>query len=656
MAMKTIPGSTGIGVEAAAMDLNLEIMQGCLQVGELRAVDAAIEEVLPKDPLSEETCEKTMRLAHQVCQLAERITQWELSLESEPISSVDGLVRLLLTTQFNTFNEQFQVLKRNVSFTIDDVSGQALQGTRELQPVFEKAVGQYLQTRNHNDAEAASQCGRNLDVFNRTVQNLTDAKNQLSGVEVKHPYQKDPVQERIGQLERLIGNGYYYGRVESVFLKLDQVVEEGDISALDDFWGMNKETINRFIDNLHEQVGSDQVNYWVWKLSGEKAGENYGEVHRYDDLGILKEAILRTRKSLADKIMKEEAANITPDQVYAKLYEIIGKPEVDNWRVWMKENACYYTGELRDAINDVKFARRVFQTLEEFGDEIPCFNFNGFSEPPRYIPPQKHEFTSIFEELDGASSIQPELRERIEAMIGRLSENGLADTINYEIWRLGGEKPGDNWGVVHRYDDPAVLRQALMIAVRRDVQNVVVKTFIDEEDLNAFYAQITEIAFEDKYDGVPSDINPIAYGKENIVFHLHRIGDASEVVRARIEQRREEKARESDKAMNQLIEAAIAKNPAAQSLADMLNSINHVNRLIGRPRAVEECKAQIKAKIEGPDFAADLRNQIFIGIWRANEEPTGDSNYGLHHYLDDLDVLSQVLLNIVIEIGINGEQ
>lgn len=102
MAMKTIPGSTGIGVEAAAMDLNLEIMQGCLQVGELRAVDAAIEEVLPKDPLSEETCEKTMRLAHQVCQLAERITQWELSLESEPISSVDGLVRLLLTTQFNT--------------------------------------------------------------------------------------------------------------------------------------------------------------------------------------------------------------------------------------------------------------------------------------------------------------------------------------------------------------------------------------------------------------------------------------------------------------------------------------------------------------------------------------------------------------------------
>jgi hypothetical protein len=656
MAMKTIPGSTGIGVEAAAMDLNLEIMQGCLQVGELRTMDTAIEEVLPKDLLSQQTCEKTMHLANQVCQLAERAAKWELSLSSEPISSVDGLARLLLTTQFNTFNEQFQALKGNVSYTIDDVSGQALQETRELQPVFEKAVGKYLQTRNHHDAEAASQCGRNLYVFNRTVQNLTGFQNQLNGVEVKPSYQRDPVQERIGKLERLIGNGYYYACIESVFLKLDQVAEDGDVSALDDYWGVNKERIDQFIDNLHDEVGSDQVNYWVWKLSGEKAGENYGQVHRYDDLGILKEAILRTTKSLADKIMKEEAAELTPDNVYAKLFEIIGGPEVENPRVWMKENACYYTGELRDAIKDVKFARRVFQTLEDFGDLIPALNFNGFSEPPRYIPPQKHEFTSIFEELDGVPSIQPELRERIEAMIGRLSENGLADTINYEIWRLGGEKSGDNWGVVHRYDDPAVLRQALMIAVRRDVHKEMVKTFADEEDLNAFYAQIAEIAFEDEYDGVPSDIDPIAYGKENIVFHLHRIDDASEVVQARIERRREEKARESDDAMDALIEAAVAKNPAAQSLADMVDSIRQATDFFAKDGAAEECKAQIKAKIEGPDFAADLRNQIFIGIWRMHEEPTGDSDYGLHHYLDDLQGLSQVLLNIVVEIAINEEQ
>jgi len=330
----------------------------------------------------------------------------------------------------------------------------------------------------------------------------------------------------------------------------------------------------------------------------------------------------------------------------------------------MKENACYYTRELHNAIYEVKFPRRDFQVFDDF-DEFPAtFDFNpsglpiDFSQPPSFfIPPQKHEFTSIFEELDGASTVQPELKDRIEAMIENLSRNGLADTINYEIWRLGGQKPGDNWGVVHRYDDPAVLRQALMIAVRRDVQNeIVVKEFADEEDRNAFYAQIAEIAFEDEYDGIPSDIDPIAYGKENIVFHLHRIGEVTNAVKTQIERRREEKARESNEAMGALIEAAVAKNPAAQSLADMLKSIDQATGYLAPTGAVEECKAQIKAKIEGSDFSEDLRNQIFIGIWRMNEEPTGDSAYGLHHYLDDLEVLSQVLLNIVVEIAINGEQ
>jgi len=692
MAMKTIPRSTGIGVEAAAMDLNLELMQGCLQVGELRAVDSAIEEVLPKESLSEQTCEKTMHLAYQVNLLAESVTKFELSLGSELISSVDGLARQLLTAQFNTFNEQFQVLKRNVSYTIDDVSEQALEAFQELQPVFEKAVGKYLQTRNHHEAKAASQCGHNLVVFNRTVQNLTEAKNQLSGVEVTHDDHNDPIQERIDNLGRLIGNADYFVCIESIFLKLDQVAEEGDVAALDDCRGINKERINGFIDDLHEQVGYDQVNYWVWKLSGEQAGENYGQVHRYDDLGILKEALLRTTKSLADKIMKEEAEEIEPEAVYAKLYEIIGEPEIENPMGWMKENACYYIRELHDAIDEVKFPRRDFQLFDDF-DAFPAtfefnpsglpidfsqpprfflppqkheftsifdFNPNGsqlhFSEPPRLsIPPQKHRFTSIFEELNGAATVQPELKVLIEQMIGVLSQNGLADTINYEIWRLGGQKPGDNWGVVHRYDDPAVLRQALMIAVRRDVhENFVAKHFADEDDRDAFYAQITAISFG-AFE-VPSHIDPVAFGKENIVFHLNRTGDATNAVKAKIERRKEEKARESDKAIEQLVEAAIARNPAAQSLADMLKSINPVIGLIGQSRAVEECKAQIKAKIEGSDFAADLRNQIFMGIWKVNEEPAGDSNYGLHHYLDDLEVLHQVLLNILIEIGINEEQ
>ncbi|MBS0649967.1 MAG: hypothetical protein JSR93_02280 [Verrucomicrobia bacterium] len=667
MAMKTIPGSTGISVETAATSLNLEIMQGCLQVGELRGNDAAIEEVLPKAPLSQQTCENTMRLAYQVNQLKERAAQWELSLRSEPISSVDGLVRQLLTTQFNTFTEQFQSLKRKVSYTIDDVSEQALQNARELQPVFEKAVGKYLQTRNHHDAEAALQCKHNLDVFSHRVKDLTMAKNQLSGLEVNRSYYQDPVQERIGKLARLIGSDYFYDSIEKVFFKLDQVAEDGDVAALDDHWGMNKERINELIDDLHYQVGSDQVNYWVWKLSGEKAGENYGQVHRYDDLGILKEAILRTTKSLADKIMKEDAAGLEPEAIYEKLFEIIGEPQVENPMVWMKENACYYTAQLHRAIGEVKFSRREIELFDGFDDFPVQFNFNPTLVPtfdpsflsslPTSFEPQKHAYTQIFDELaelDG-EEISSDLRGRVENLIAKLSENGLADTINYEIWRLGGEKQGDNWGVVHRYDDPAVLRQALMIAVRLDVhEQFVVKNFADEEDRNEFYALIGHIANTSSSDSVPADL--VAYGKEKIVFHLHDLGNAGEEVKAKIEERRLAKARESDAAIGELIEAVISKNPAAKSIADMMGLINQATRFFAPSGAVEECKAQIRERVEAPTFDVALKNQIFLGIWRANNEPLGDSKWGDKHYLDNLETLANVLLNILVEIGLNGEQ
>ncbi|MBS0649968.1 MAG: hypothetical protein JSR93_02285 [Verrucomicrobia bacterium] len=657
MATKAIPDSTV--VSEAAVELTQNIMHGCSVLGQLRAERSSIQENLGQGPLSQETCEKTRNLANRVNDLAQSADEWELSLGSEPISSVDGLARQLLTAQLGMFKDQLKSLKGNVSYTIDDVVDCARRESRELQPVFEKAVGQYLQTRNAKDAAAARECAGNLNDLTGTVTGLTGLSEQLNGRKVDQRYQRNPLEQRIEKLEGLIGGYVYHTDVTAIFLKLDIVAEEGDVAELDDQWGMNKERINQFIDELHHQVGSDQVNYWVWKLSGEKAGENYGQVHRYDDLGILKEAILRTTKTLADKIMKEEAHGLEPEDVYAKLFEIIGEPEVEDAMVWMKENAGYYTGKLRDAIYAVKFPRRDFEFFDDFDDLLTpsAFNFDAFSAPLHLIQPQKHEYTSIFEELDGASTIQPELKLRIEAMIAQLSQNGLGDTINYEIWRLGGQQPGDNWGVVHRYDNPAVLRDALMIAVRRDFHaEYVVKQFADEEDRNAFYAKIGHIAFtfDSSSNPVPDDL--VAYGKEKIVFHLTDIGRATADVQAMIEARREEKARESDDAMSQLIQAAIEKNPAAQSLADMYRSIGQAMSWNAKDGAVEQCKAQLKAKIEGSDFAQDLRDQIFIGIWRVHGEPKGDSSYGLNHYLDDLGALSDVLINIVAEIGINGEQ
>ncbi|MBS0649964.1 MAG: hypothetical protein JSR93_02265 [Verrucomicrobia bacterium] len=77
-----------------------------------------------------------------------------------------------------------------------------------------------------------------------------------------------------------------------------------------------------------------------------------------------------------------------------------------------------------------------------------------------------------------------------------------------------------------------MLKQALMIAVRSDVHNEMIKTFADREALDAFYAQITAFAFGD--GKIPSDVDPVAYGKENIVFHLHQIDRAKQTVMDRL--------------------------------------------------------------------------------------------------------------------------
>ncbi|MBS0653364.1 MAG: hypothetical protein JSR39_07550 [Verrucomicrobia bacterium] len=658
------------GGQAAALELAQNLMRSSSEVGETRAVDRNIYYDLRNEGLPQQTCEMARELAHRVSHLVRQVGQFEESIGSEDLASIDGLARMMLTTQFEAFKGQVEELKGSSLYTLRQVRYRAGDEVENLLPVFEKQVGQYLQTRNVKDLDQARASGEAVERMNRAVSDISNFQTELDGRKVEY-HEENPTDKRIRALTNLIGGGYYFGgNYESVMRQLDGLVAEGeDATALEGVWGFNKERIDQTIDRLHDEVGSDQVNYWVWKLSGEKPGENYGLVHRYDDLGILKEAILRTTKSLADKIMKEEAQGLDQEAVYVKLFEIIGEPQVENPMVWMKENACYYTQDLQAAIREVKFPRREIDLFDNFDDFPPQFNFASSSiltfEPSLLssfsttVIPQKHDYTLILDELAEleGEEISSDLRGRVEEMIGFLSKNGLADTINYEIWRLGGEKPGDNWGVVHRYDDAAVLRQALMIALRRDVhEQYVVETFADEEDRNAFYTEIGRIAYayDSNIDGVPADL--VAYGKEKIVFHLHQLGSAKEEVQAQIQERREAKARESDEAIDGLMKAAVSKNPAAHSVADMLRLINQATGYFAPTSAAEACKAQIRERVEAPTFDAALKNQIFLGVWRANNEPLGDSKWGDKHYLDDLETLSQVLLNILVEIGLNGEQ
>lgn len=558
--------SNVISGQAEALQLSQDIVQHSSFVGKLAEQEKGAFEALHArkwDNVSD-VCGTVSKVARRVNKMVETVGEIELSLASKPLTSVDGFARQLLTTQFEAFKGLVDEKRWKTIESAYLMGHCAKIKLHERFSSFEKPALQYLQTRQYRDLNAAQQILRDLVCIEHSVADLTENRESLIGGKAEdfdrvnqweqefqsglEPRQDDEfndalVQKHCSALAKLIGEGGYglgVRHYEGLLTYLDELTTAWEADTRNEVLkdgAVSRNTIDKTIERLHQEVGSDQVNYWVWKLSGEKPGENYGQVHRYEDLGILHEAILRTMKSLADKIMKEEAAGLEPEAVYAKLFEIIGEPHVENPSVWMQENICYYTDKLREAIEQVKFPGRQFDVIDPvapsdlaFAALVPACDLSELDSVPALVAPQKHAYTQVLTELSavGDGSISSELRERIEVMISELSEKGQANTINYEVWRIGGEKSGENWGVAHRYDDPAVLSQALMIAVRYDVHNVMAKTFSDEDDLNAFYAEITAIAFGD--GEVPSGVDPVAYGKENIAFHLHQIERATDAV------------------------------------------------------------------------------------------------------------------------------
>jgi hypothetical protein len=467
---------------------------------------------------------------------------------------------------------------------------------------------------------------------------------------------------RFSVLEKRLGGWPYLNKnCETVMQRLDSLAAEGlDAASLDQEWNLLKrDDIDQTIDRLHERVGSDQVNYWVWHLLGEKAGENYGLVHRYDDLGVLKEAILRTTKSLADKILER----LDKEVVLAKLYKEIGEPQVENPLEWMEQNACYYTDELYVITSEMRWRpSRSVQPLDSNSlnrgfthlSVNPFYTGNGlknFRSSPEDFVSVKHRYTQILEKLEGLGqqTITDDLKEQVEEMIDELSNKGLADTINYEIWRLGGEQPGDNWGIVHRYDNLTFLKQALMIAWQRDLHERVVATnFENEEGWNAFYAEIAQIAFGKA--SIPSGVDPVAYGKEHIAMHQHQITRAMLAVKEM--QQCEENGGEP--AMDATMGAAIPLSPAEQSMGDhraltegpvpegqQYTQILEKLQELGQQSIPSDLKGQIEAMIVQLSERG-LADTINYEIWRLGGEKPGD-DWGVVHRYDDPDVLRQAL-------------
>ncbi|MBS0653492.1 MAG: hypothetical protein JSR39_08215 [Verrucomicrobia bacterium] len=575
----------------------------------VRGQNREVQENLRQGTFTPQTFEMAAKLAGQVNAMVSKLNQFGTSISSMRFSAVDESAQGVLRAQYDAFKGQVEQLFHSSKYTLRDVRAQASEEVQKLFPVFEKAVGQYLETRAIADLAPAKETSSNLAWMVRAVKWLGPERNQWEGRRIEYDDGTDLLCERFQNLKLLVDVPKKYNPYEAVMVELDQVMA-GDVGAdldlsrrkwrslvdlsinrlhaavgsdLVNYWvwklggeksgenyglvhryddpvilneairhtmqaaapklehlegyinlsletylplafegyfdlcqgkNENRERMDIIIDRLHQEMGSDLVNYWVWKLGGEKPEANYGVVHRYDDLSILREAVHRATQALADKLIEKQSGKVDRQSLLKAFYIFLGEPQVENPTVWMQENACYYTENIWMIEEDVVETLMSRSGAERKGEVKP------------------HEFTQVLEQLEelGNQPITPELQKRVEAMIAMLARNGLEDTINYEIWRLGGEKAGDNWGVVHRYDDLNVLRQALMIAIRRDVhEQFVVKRFDKEEDRNVFYIEIAKIARPSELFLRMND-DYLPYGKEMVVFYLHHLERAAEAV------------------------------------------------------------------------------------------------------------------------------
>lgn len=260
-----------------------------------------VEESLRQGPLTQQTVERTERLAGQINAMVAKLNQFGTLISSKSFSVVEETAQKALRDQYDAFKGEVEELLHNSKYTLRDVVLQASGELKKTFPIFEKAVAQYLETRAINDLVAAKKTNQNVASMSTAVISLSHQRNVWEGRRIECRDGLDLLGKRLQNLSLLIKAPYEFNPYEKIMVELDQVMA-GDVGAdLDLSRRKWRSVVDINIDHLHKAVGSDLVNYWVWKLGGEKSGENYGLVHRYDDPAILKEAISRTVQAFNDK-------------------------------------------------------------------------------------------------------------------------------------------------------------------------------------------------------------------------------------------------------------------------------------------------------------------------------------------------------------------
>ncbi|MBS0649963.1 MAG: hypothetical protein JSR93_02260 [Verrucomicrobia bacterium] len=652
------------------LGLTQEMMEAIQELGEARVIHEGLERVVLEPGFSQEGFDTAAAMAVKVRELMEKIPIFQDEIFSKK-GALGSVAAKVLQAQCETLHAQAVDFAKQCSETLATVLERGRERSEKALSLFQEKVCTYLQGRKPIDLIEARDSSQSVGMAFWNVQLLSCHMQLFAGRKIEVLDEESSFVRRWSPFNDLIGMHYYRSyrdvwgmegaSLQDALQRLEMAIATNlqacELDHRDDFEGgdlgassLNRDALDWIIDQLQEEIGSPLVDHWVWKLAKEPPGENYGVVHRYDDLERLKEALCKSAHALADRIIKKDAQGLEPERIYLKLYELIGRPDVENSIGWMQKNVCYYIEQLKDAIRELRFAERQFSMIEGQGGPVSRDGplvLGTFAPASAPLKPEPHRYRLILEKLENTASspqmLSPQLQREVDALIGELTQKGLADTIDYEVWRLSKvpNKGGEHWGSLHRYDDLDLLVKALKEAISRDVEkNIVSLHFTDKEDRNDFYAKIGQMAFGGSE--LPAEIDLAAYGRECLPLNLHLVDIAIEAVELKIKERKINQAQKA--VFDAVVEAAIAKEPAADVFVSWIE-------LIKEGLDQNECIERVREQIEDPDLDPAIKDRIFDQIWKEAGEPN-IPDFGKIHYLDDLGILQTALFAILVDIAV----
>jgi hypothetical protein len=334
--------------------LTLQLMAECINVGEVRASWQIIKRDLKTSSSLFALYPQVIDLACRLEQLFSSKIQFEETAKRSRSTSDD--VQHILDVQFEAYRSLVNEVGEKVIGTIKYVACCAQSESCGLLLDLSKKVYRYLMQRYGEDlilARELHQYAANVINHAQTLEHYLDrlASRPSSNTAFLPPIFKKAVydfqllSDWIGEKGPVPKESYTYV-LQELEIGIAKRRKHESVS-------LNTVKMDQIIEELQEELGSRLVDKKINLLAQKAEDDSYAQEHRYKNLEGLRNVMIDALNTLAAQYCNILSAKMSPNQLYAKLYDRIGLPPTSQAPiVWMKLHVPYYIDELRDVVEN----------------------------------------------------------------------------------------------------------------------------------------------------------------------------------------------------------------------------------------------------------------------------------------------------------------